>query len=63
MKHSPLRKTQIAVKKLVKRGEITKDQAIQIILQKAIDMLEELKIPEDQSWEKQEYPELFQRSN
>lgn len=50
-----LRKLQLSCKKLVERGEMTKDQAIQIILQKAIDMLEDLKMPEDQSWEIKEY--------
>lgn len=49
-----LRKLQLSCKKLVERGEMTKDQAIQIILQKAIDMLEDLKMPEDQSWEVKE---------
>lgn len=58
-----LRKVQLSCKKLVERGEMTKDQAIQIILQKAIDMLEDLKMPEDQTWEKQEHPEMFSNSN
>lgn len=52
---SELRKVQLSCKKLVERGEMTKEQAIQIILQKAIDMLEDLKMPEDQSWEVKEY--------
>ena len=58
-----LHKVQLSCKKLVERGEMTKEQAIQIILQKAIDMLEDLKMPENQNWEKQEYPELFQEVN
>lgn len=52
---TPLQIVQENCKKLVDRGEMTKDQAIQIILQKAIDMLEDLKMPEDQTWEIQEY--------
>ena len=58
-----LHRTQIAVKKMVDRGEISKAQGICIILQKAMDLLEDLKMPENQDWEKYEYPEMFSNSN
>lgn len=55
--HDPtgLGKVQESVKILVDRGELSKEAGIQIILQKAIEILRDLKIPEDQAWEVNEY--------
>lgn len=58
-----LHKVQENCKKLVERGELTKEQAMIIILQKAQDMLLELKVPESQTWEIDEYGYMAQTIN
>lgn len=60
---SELQKVQENCKKLVERGEITKEQAMIIILQKAQDMIEELKVPENQTWEVGEYGYMARNIN
>lgn len=58
-----LHKVQENCKKLVERGELTKEQAMIIILQKAQDMLLALKVPESQTWEIDEYGYMAQTIN
>lgn len=58
-----LEKVQENVKRMVERGEITKSEGIQIILSKTVELLESLKVPEEQSWEREEHGQNFSQNN
>jgi hypothetical protein len=54
---------QKTVLKLEREGKITKKQGIIIILDATVKMLEALKVPEDQSWEREEHGSNFLQNN
>lgn len=62
-KMSELKKIQENVKRMVENGEISKEAGITIIIDKALEMLDALKMPENQEWEKREHPEFFTEVN
>lgn len=58
-----LEKVQANVKKMVERGEISKIDGVRIVLNKTVELLESLKVPESQTWEEKEYGYMARTNN
>ena len=63
MKYNTFKKIMTNIRNMVKNGEITKREGEMLSLEKTLEMLQCLKMPEDQSWEIEEYAGMAKEYN